>query len=313
MRSTKKNAVKTALLTAVCALVLAGNANAQARPKLSMMNDIKNAASYVLGATPDYLNSDNCDSRCIDGFLAQIETGLVAIKDAVATGVEAGTTVEVVNNRRLPKKDYSLQEIEAQLSELHKVCRRKHLSEKITQTAMRVDKWLPEIHSGKLGEVEAKMVKDEGKGLIKLLDESGKANISDLIVETFVGKYNMAELRTLAVYASNAASKQLAAIIAKREAFDKPFIDGLAGDRRKIFQSEFAGNEGSWAAFGAGMRALTSVGDLKGAAVWFTWGFDNRGIVAVWHITGYHFSGDTLVRRSSKSGIGVKPSPGAFN
>lgn len=302
---------KYILITLLLNLVIM-EIEAQAKPKFVVMNAIKQHANYALGASESYFLSDNCDYSMAEAFMTHCEEGLASINDAQASGVVMTETITLDNNEFTGKNTINLTDAQESFFKIMTICKKKSLTHKITQKAMNCDKWLKDVMAGTLDAVQAELLIMDGGDLKKLLVECFKNNITDLNIKTWEGSYNMAELRELADYCSNAANKQMKALMAKKAAFDKPFLDALTGDRKNIFQSEFAGNEGMWACYGSGMKELKSAADLKSAAIWYTWGHNTSGIVDVWHITGYQFSGDKLTKRLSYNGLGLRPAAGNF-
>ena len=112
-------------------------------------------------------------------------------------------------------------------------------------------------------------------------------------------------------YVATAGGQLKAEIEAQRTAKDMPYLKVLTGDKLRIFKEEFGGQGGMWEAYGSGGRILNTPAMMIGAAAWYTYG-NCSGIIDTWHVTGWRFEGDKLVGRTSKSGLGLKPSAAAY-
>lgn len=314
MKNINKSILSAVLFT-ILTMVISAAAQTPKPPKFLLINGLKEDANWVLQADnpDDILNGKIVSFRyeSVDADKKRAESVLKKIKDLMDSGTSESENIELASG------PMTLGALSEKVLALHKGQTKVMLTKEFFQAGTGTKAFVDDISSGKMVDSDAygdplAAAKHHSERLLKAVTEAQKLDFpEDFDVEIYGQKYTIPQLKEMAVYVLTNSKIQKEAIVAARNAKDVPFLKVLTGDKARIFKEEFGGLGGEWLCMGGGGNGLTTPEQMKSASAWFTYG-NTRGIVDTWHITGYHFSGDKLVRTSSKSGYGLKPPASAF-
>ncbi len=302
-----KNLIIAALLTSL--FIMTTSAQVPKQPKFLAINAIKEDANYVL------------DTKTLDQMLNQpggighyeiqqmkankdrAENGLARIKQLREDGTPDTELIELKTGTK------TLAEVEEALVQKHLDASKVTAMSELYQAGMGANAWVSDIAAGKKADDSTiSVMQIQGPRLQKAVIEMYRLGFPDDFKTELNGQpYTLPQLREMGDYVAEAGLQLRKQFLAERAAKDAPYLKVLTGDRLRIFKQEFANMNGEWLCIGPGGVALTTPDQMKNAAAWFTYG-NTRGIIDTWHIAGYKFSGDKLSGRTSRAGVGLKPS-----
>ena len=306
-------------LLVLVAVLLSPTTKAQAPPTFMLVSKIEETASYLAQLDREPFEKGEAETEWASAASDRANTCMQAIDKLSKTSnagaqsfkvkfAEGGGLTEVV------EKKLSLDEVTNYVTNYYALARLSKLRRDLEQDVMKCNVWFEDLSNGKKLDVNSgEMAKMVGQDLQKRLKTVQSLGLQQKVTITLYSvEYDFDKLKQLGDYTALEGGKQYDAAMAARNAKDKPFLDALTGGKKKVFMDELAGNNGMWDCSGSGGRALTTPAQLNAASTWYTWGVNTDGLIATWHITGYVFNGNELVKTTSRRGIGMKPSAADF-
>jgi hypothetical protein len=304
------------LIFAVCLMMNGAAAMAQdqmpRQPKFLLVKGIKEDANYVLQSkNPDAVlkqeGIDDYDFKTIAAVQERAANCLQKVKQLFDSGAPETEEIEVVTGKT------TVGELSEKMLDINRKAIYIGMIHKLQQSAMRTKNWVEDVgQKGKLKYDQLNIAASEGENLEKVVVAAQKLGFpDDYKISFWKNSYTLPELKEMGHYVATAGGQLKKEIEAPRAAKDAPYLSLLKGDKLRIFKEEFAGQGGMFEVLTSGGSALATPAAMNAAGVWYTWG-NNRGVVDTWHITGWRFQGDKLVGRSSRSGLGLRPSAAAF-
>ena len=281
-------------------------------PKIVLINGLKEDANYVIKAKnpADVLKQasiDDYDYKSIDAVQQRAAHGLQKIKQLLDGGTLEAEEITISDSKT------TIGDLMQTLLDIDRNAIFIGMIGKLEQTGLRTKIWVEDVGTkGKLSLDQLEVASDDGAKLEKLVGEAQKIGFpDDYKINLSKNDYSLIDLKEMGHYVSTAGGQLKKDIEAQRAAKDAPFLKALTGDKLRVFKEEFGGQAGMWAAYGSGGKSLTTPEALASATVWYTYG-NSSGIIDTYHVTGWRFQGDKLVGRTSRSGLGLKPSAAAY-
>ena len=288
------------------------------KPKNLLLKDVTAAAQYLAscGRDIDDLGSDapEVDKVSAEAIRDKAAEGAAALAEALEGGADAKDTA------KYPSQDDSGNEVEAEitLGELQPF-----LQDTLRKADARI-LWLDmeqramNCHSyAEDGDKLNPDLADIGLGfateLVALVGKARAAGVpADKKMEFYGNSYTLDELKELGTYLAETCQKIAGTLDEEKKAADAPYLKGLKGDRKKVFEAEFAGMGGMWECLGAGGDALDTLKKLKDSDVWYVYGNSTTALIEWWRIRGWRFKGDKIAEHLSDEGPGLKPPESKF-
>ncbi len=307
------------LLLVLATLFISNTIKAQAPPAFMLVSKIEENASYLGTLNREEFEKGEADAVWASAASDRATTCMQALGN-FAKSANAGTQtfkVKMSDGKAFSEEKVTtmnMEEVTNFVTDFYAIARLSALRRDLEQDVMRCNVWFEDLSNGKkLDYVSADRAKMVGEDLQKRLKTVQSLGLQQKVTVTLYSvEYDFDKLKQLGDYTAAAGGKQYDAIMAARNAKDKPFLDALSGGKNKVFMDELAGNNGMWDCSGPGGRALTTPAQMAAATTWYTWGVNTDALITTWHITGYVFNGNELVKTTSKRGIGLKPSVGDF-
>lgn len=281
-------------------------------PKMVLVNGLKEDANYVLQAKnpADLLKKteiDDYDYKSNDAVQERAAKGLQKVKLLLDGGMPETEEIALASGKM------TLGDLMQSLLDTNRNAIFVGMIGKLEQTALQTMVWVEDVGTkGKLNYDQLEAAADEGVKLEKLVGDALKIGFPDDYKITLNKEgHTLADLKELGHYVSTAGGQLKKDIEAQRAAKDAPYLKVLTGDRLRIFKEEFGGQGGMWAAFGSGGKPLSTPEAMASSSVWYTYG-NSSGLIDTFHVTGWRFQGDKLAGRTSRSGLGLKPSAAVY-
>ncbi len=307
------------LLFVLVAILITGTIKAQSPPAFMLVSKIEENASYLGQLNREPFEKGEAETEWASAASDRANLCIQALDKFSKTPSAASQKFKVKFSEgqgfsEAETKTLTLDEVTSYVSDYYALARLSTLRRNLEQDVMRCMVWFEDLSNGKkLDYTSTEMAKMAGEDLQKRLKTAQSLGLQDKVtINVYKIDYDFNKLKELGDYTALAGGKQYDAIIALRNAKDKPFLDVLTGGKKKVFMDEMAGNNGMWDCSGSGGRSLTTPAQLSGASTWYTWGVNTDGLINTWHITGYVFNGNDLVKTTSRRGIGLKPSAADF-
>ncbi len=307
------------LLLILAAGLISETIKAQAPPTFMLVGKIEESASYLGQLDREPFEKGEAESEWASAASDRANTCIQALDQFSKTPNASAQTFKVKFSEgqglsAAVEKKLTLEEVTGYVTEYYALARLSKLRRDLEQDVMKCNVWFEDLSNGKkLDVTSAEMAKMVGEDLQKRLKTVQSLGLQEKVTISNAGnEYDFDKLKQLGDYTALAGGKQYDAVMAARNAKDKPFLDALSGGKKKIFMSEMAGNNGMWDCSGPGGRSLTTPAQLNGASTWYTWGVNTDGLINTWHITGYVFNGNELAKTTSRRGIGLRPSAADF-
>lgn len=305
--------MKLAIAIAILTVTSFVSAQVPQQPKFLVVKTIAENANYVEDSkTLDQLMNQpggigHYDVQGMKANKERAENALKSIKQLRDSGTPGTEPIELKTGSK------TLDQVEEMVLARHLDAAKVTAMSEIYQAGMGAVAWVGDIAAGKKFDDGAiSTMQFRGPALQKIVVEANRLGFPDNFTTALNGQnYTLAQLKEMADYVTEAGNQLRKAWLAERAAKDAPFLKVLTGDKLRIFKQEFANLNGEWLCMGPGGVALTTPEQMKNAASWYTYG-NSRGIIDTWHITGYKFAGDKLTGRSSRNGVGLKPSAGNY-
>ena len=307
------------ILLVLVATLICGTTIAQAPPSFMLVSKIEENASYLAQLDREPFEKGEAETEWASAASDRANTCIQALGNFSKTPNASAQTFKVKFNEtpglnEAVTKTLTLDEVTNYVTDYYALARLSKLRRDLEQDVMKCNVWFEDLSNGKkLDVVSGEMAKMVGEDMQKRLQTVQSLGLQQKVTITLYSvEYDFDKLKQLADYTALAGGKQYDAAMAARNAKDKPFLDVLTGGKKKVFMDELAGNNGMWDCSGSGGRALTTPAQLNEASTWYTWGVNTDDLITTWHITGYVFNGNELVKTTSKRGIGSKPSSADF-
>ncbi|MFT3745780.1 MAG: hypothetical protein QM785_16000 [Pyrinomonadaceae bacterium] len=305
--------INTTVFFAVLAFAFATAAQVPQQPKFLVIKTIAENADYVEDSKTfdELLNQPggigHYDLQGMKANKDRAENALKSIKQLRDSGSPDTELIQLKSGSK------TLAEVETMVLARHMDASKVTAMSELFQAGMGANAWVSDIAAGKkFDDGDISVMQFRGPALQKAVVEMYRLGFGeDFSTELNGQKLTLPQLREMADYVTEAGNALRKAWLAERAAKDAPYLKVLTGDRLRIFKQEFANLNGEWLCMGAGGVALTTPEQMKNAAAWYTYG-NSRGLIDTYHVTGYKFSGDRLTGRTSRNGIGLKPSAAAY-
>ncbi|MGC4099783.1 hypothetical protein [Ferruginibacter sp.] len=306
-------------LLVLTTIFISATLQAQTPPSFMLVSKIEESASYLGQLNREPFEKGEAESQWASAASDRANTCIQAISNFSKSPNAAAQTFKVkfkedAGFSEPVEKKLTLDEVTAYVTEYYALARLSKLRRDLEQDVMRCNVWFEDLSNGKqLDMVSAGVAKSSGEDMQKRLKTVQSLGLQSKVTVTIYNvEYDFDKQKQLADYTALAGGKQYDAVMAARNAKDKPFLDALSGGKKKVFMDELAGNDGMWDCSGTGGSALKTPAQLNSANTWYTWGVNTDGLITTWHITGYVFNGNELVKTTSKRGIGSRPSAADF-
>ena len=281
-------------------------------PKSVLINGLKEDAGYVQKAkNPEEVlkqpSIDDYDYKSIEAVQERAAKGLQKVKMLLDGGTPETEEIDINGTK------VTLGDLMQLLLDTNREAIFIGMINKLEQTGLRTKIWVDDVGTkGKMSYDQLEVASDDGAKLEKLVGDAQKIGFpDDYKINLNKNDYTLVDLKEMGHYVSTAGGQLKKDIEAQRAAKDAPFLKVLTGDKLRVFKDEFGGQGGMWAAYGSGGKPLTTPETLASASVWYTYG-NSSGIIDTYHVTGWRFNGDKLAGRTSRSGLGLKPSAAAY-
>ena len=307
------------ILLVLTAGFISATTKAQTPPTFMLINKIEENASYLAQLNREPFEKGEAETEWASAASDRANTCIQALDKFSKTPNAASQTFKIKFSEgrgisEAETRKLTLDEVTNYVTDYYALARLSKLRRDLEQDVMKCNVWFEDLSNGKkLDVTSGEMAKMVGEDLQKRLKTVQSLGLQDKVtINVNDIDYNFNKLKELGDYTALAGGKQYDNAMALRNAKDKPFLDALTGGKKKVFMSELAGNNGMWDCSGSGGRSLTTPAQLNGAATWYTWGVNRDGLVTTWHITGYVFNGNELVKTTGRRGIGSRPSAADF-
>ncbi len=299
--------------------LISGTTKAQTPPTFMLINKIEENASYLAQLNREPFEKGEAETEWASAASEKANLCIQALDKFSKTPNAASQTFKIKFSEgrgisEAVEKKLTLDEVNSYVSNYYALARLSKLRRDLEQDVMKCMVWFEDLSNGKkLDFNSTEMAKMVGEDLQKRLKTVQSLGLQEKVtINVYKVDYDFNKLKELGDYTAMAGGKQYDQAMALRNAKDKPFLDALTGGKKKVFMSELAGNNGMWDCSGSGGRSLTTPAQLNSAGTWYTWGVNTDGLITTWHITGYVFNGNDLVKTTGKRGIGSKPSAADF-
>jgi len=184
----------------------------------------------------------------------------------------------------------------------------KDLDDAITAASSYAD-WKPE--DSMYPKEDGKLALENGRTCIDKIDEAVSKGLAEsTVVETPKGKMTITDARAMCVKVRDAGQKVFGDLTAAEEAQYEPFRKVLSGDKLNLYNDRLK----KYKLYGVGGKVLKAPEDYRESTVWCTTGVNREGIVPVWSVDCWHFTGMTKVGTvESRTGTGDQAPSSAFH